>query len=196
MINEIFNDYYEDLQVSPNADAETIGRVYHLLARKWHPDNALTGNPEKFNVINEAHGVLSHPEKRAAYDAGYENRKNKQLGMLSAEFQPSGSMDHDNAIRFGILSILYAARRQDTEKPDIGMWRLEQLLGWPEKEIGFHIWYLKEKNWIYRSDTGGFAITVKGAEEVEARKSVLSSDRLITENNQHADEPQAVDVVR
>jgi curved DNA-binding protein CbpA len=145
MINEIFNDYYEDLQVSPNADAETIGRVYHLLARKWHPDNALTGNPEKFNVINEAHGVLSHPEKRAAYDAGYENRKNKQLGMLSAEFQPSGSMDHDNAIRFGILSILYAARRQDTEKPDIGMWRLEQLLGWPEKEIGFHIWYLKEK---------------------------------------------------
>ena len=192
MINEIFVDYYEDLQVSPNADTETIGRVYRLLARKWHPDNALTGDPEKFNVITSAYHVLAHPEKRAAYDAGYETRRSKQLGMLSAEFQPSQSMDQDKAIRFGILSILYEARRQDAEKPDIGIWRLEKLLGWPEKEIGFHIWYLKEKNWIYRSDTGGFAITVKGAEVIEERKSFLSNDRLLTENKLHVVEPQAV----
>ena len=184
MTNEIFTDYYEDLQVSPNADAETIGRVYRLLARKWHPDNALTGDADKFNVINAAYNVLSHPLKRAEYDAGYENRKNKQLGLLSAEFQPSRSKELDNDIRFGILSILYAARRQDSEKPDIGMWRLEQLLGWPEKEIAFHIWYLKEKNWIYRSDTGGFAITVNGVEEIEARKSVYSGGRLLTEKGE------------
>jgi curved DNA-binding protein len=191
MINETFIDYYEDLQVSQNADAETISRVYRLLARKWHPDNALTGNPEKFNVINAAYSVLSHPEKRAAYDAGYENRRNSQLGMLSADFQPSRGGDQDNDIRYGILSVLYAARRQDAEKPDIGMWRLEQLLGWPEKEIGFHIWFLKEKAWIYRSDTGGYAITVTGAEVIEARKSGSSNGRLITENRQHDDEPPA-----
>jgi curved DNA-binding protein len=184
MINEIFVDYYEDLQVNQNADTETISRVYRLLARKWHPDNTLTGDPDKFNVINEAYNVLSHPEKRAAYDAGYENRRNEQLGVLSAEFQSSRSSDQDNDIRFGILSILYSARRQDAEKPDIGLWRLEQLMGWPEKEIGFHIWYLKEKDWIYRSDTGGYAITVNGVEVIEARKSVINSGRLITENGQ------------
>jgi len=192
MINETFIDYYEDLQVSQNADTETIGRVYRLLARKWHPDNALTGDSVKFNIINAAYGVLSHPEKRAAYDAGYENRKNKQLGVLSAEFQPSRSSDLDTDIRFGILSVLYGARRQDAEKPDIGLWRLEQLLGWPEKELGFHIWYLKEKDWIYRSDTGGYAITVKGAEVIEARKSGFNSRKLISENHQHIDEPHTV----
>ena len=184
MINETFIDYYEDLQVSQNADAETINRVYRLLAGKWHPDNTLTGNAEKFNVINEAYSVLSNPEKRAAYDAGYENRKYKQLGVLTAENQTPRSGDQDNAIRFDILSILYAARRLDAEKPDIGMWRIEQLLGWPEKEIGFHIWYLKEKNWIYRSDTGGFAITVNGVEEFEARKSVINSGRFLTEKGE------------
>ena len=191
MINEIFIDYYEDLQVSQNADTETINRVYRLLARKWHPDNGLTGDAEKFNLINTAYSVLSHPEKRAEYDAGYENRKHKQMNVLSQGLPPSRSSSLDDDIRFGILSVLYAARRQDAEKPDIGIWRLEQLLGWPEKEIGFHIWFLKEKAWIYRSDTGGYAITVTGAEVIEARKTGSSNGRLITENGHHADEPPA-----
>ena len=42
-----FIDYYEDLQVSPNADQETIERVYRLLAKRYHPDNHLTGAPRK-----------------------------------------------------------------------------------------------------------------------------------------------------
>ncbi|HYY05797.1 MAG TPA: J domain-containing protein, partial [Candidatus Limnocylindria bacterium] len=32
-----FVDYYELLQVSPNADDETIHRVFRLLAKKHHP---------------------------------------------------------------------------------------------------------------------------------------------------------------
>lgn len=189
MISETFNDYYEDLQVSPNADNETINRVYRLLARKWHPDNALTGDQDKFNLITAAYNVLSHPEKRAAYDARYETIKNKQMGLLVESFQPSHSHDQDNAIRYGILSVLYAARREDSEKPDVGVWRLEQLLGWPEKEIAFHIWYLKEKHWIYRSDTGGYAITVSGAEEIESKKTTLQSQRLITDKRQSSANP-------
>ena len=39
--------YYEDLQVSSNADIETIERVYRLLAKRYHPDNNGTGNAEK-----------------------------------------------------------------------------------------------------------------------------------------------------
>ena len=44
-----FTDYYEDLQVSSNADVETIERVYRLLAKRYHPDNNGTGDAEKFN---------------------------------------------------------------------------------------------------------------------------------------------------
>jgi curved DNA-binding protein len=39
-----FMDYYEILQVSPNADQTTIERVYRLLAKKYHPDNAEEGD--------------------------------------------------------------------------------------------------------------------------------------------------------
>ena len=35
-------DYYEVLQVSRNADFETIERVFRLLAKRYHPDNVLS----------------------------------------------------------------------------------------------------------------------------------------------------------
>jgi serine-type D-Ala-D-Ala carboxypeptidase len=115
--------------------------------------------------------------------------------MLSDVLQPSQSIDQDNSIRFGRLSILYAASRQDADKPDVGIWLLEQLLGWPEKEIAFHIWYLKGKDWIYRTDTGGYAISVKGAEMIEEEKSNLCAGRLITENKQRVDQSAAEHVI-
>ena len=37
-------EYYELLQISPNAEAETVHRVYRLLAARYHPDNPHTGN--------------------------------------------------------------------------------------------------------------------------------------------------------
>ena len=33
-----FIDYYELLQISSNAEPETIQRVYHMLAARYHPD--------------------------------------------------------------------------------------------------------------------------------------------------------------
>src|SRR5690348_10209117 len=41
-------DYYEVLQVSRNADSDTIHRVFHLLAQRYHPDNRDTGSHERF----------------------------------------------------------------------------------------------------------------------------------------------------
>jgi hypothetical protein len=61
-------DCYEVMQLSPNADAETISRVYRLLAFRYHPDNAKTGNSEMFLQLSEAHQILSDPQKRASYD--------------------------------------------------------------------------------------------------------------------------------
>jgi len=63
-------DCYEVMQLSPNADAETIARVYRLLAARYHPDNRETGDSEKFIRLSEAYQILSDPEKRARYDVG------------------------------------------------------------------------------------------------------------------------------
>ena len=61
-------DHYETLQISANAEPETIHRVYRLLAQRFHPDNAETGNADRFRQLAEAYEVLSDPERRAQYD--------------------------------------------------------------------------------------------------------------------------------
>jgi hypothetical protein len=41
---------------------------------------------------------------------------------------------------------------------------LERLLGCPAEHLEFHVWYLKEKGWINRTETGTLAITVEGVD--------------------------------
>jgi curved DNA-binding protein CbpA len=173
-----FVDFYEDLQISPNADQETIERVYRLLAKRYHPDNSHTGSDEKFNIITKAFKVLSDPEKRAAYDAKHGENKNLIWKALSEKKSSNGN-GNDKHIRKSILSVLYVERRQKVADSGIGVWHLEKLLGWPEKVLDFHIWYLKEKRWIERTETGGFAITASGVDAVEEDDLILRKDRLI-----------------
>ena len=172
-------DYYEDLQVSPNADFETIERVYRLLAKRYHPDNSSTGNPDKFSIITTAYKVLSDVEKRAAFHAKYEDTRDHKVKALSKVCLSEGC-ENDQQIRHAILSILYIDRRHNPSDSGMGSWRLEKLLEWPEKILEFHIWYLKEKGWIQRVDNGGYAITASGVEIIEEDDYSLGRDKLIT----------------
>ena len=62
-------DYYEVLGLPRSASADDIKNAFRNLARQYHPDvNKADDAEEKFKEINEAYGVLSDPEKRAAYD--------------------------------------------------------------------------------------------------------------------------------
>ena len=57
-------DYYELLQISPNADSDTIHRVFKYLAARLHPDNAATGNQQGFQQVQAAYDVLRKAEER------------------------------------------------------------------------------------------------------------------------------------
>ena len=65
-----YKDYYQVLDVSRNASADQIKKAYRKLARKYHPDlNPNNQEAEKrFKDINEAHEILSDPDKRRTYD--------------------------------------------------------------------------------------------------------------------------------
>lgn len=85
-----FQDYYEVLGVSRDADADAIKSAYRKLALKWHPDRHQGDGAEdaeaRFKQISEAHEVLSDPQKRKRYDRFGENWEHGQ------EFRP-GSGD-------------------------------------------------------------------------------------------------------
>jgi curved DNA-binding protein len=65
-----FVDYYKILGLDKNASESDIKSAYRKLARKYHPDlnpNDKSAN-KRFQEINEAHEVLSDPDKRKKYD--------------------------------------------------------------------------------------------------------------------------------
>jgi DnaJ-class molecular chaperone len=64
-----YKDYYKILGVAKDAKKEEIAKAYRRLARKHHPDlNKGADAERRFKELNEAHQVLSDPEKRARYD--------------------------------------------------------------------------------------------------------------------------------
>ncbi|WP_375418380.1 DnaJ C-terminal domain-containing protein [uncultured Hymenobacter sp.] len=65
-----YKDYYQTLGVAKTATTEQIKKAYRKLARQYHPDvNPNDPDAErKFKEANEAHEVLSDPDKRQKYD--------------------------------------------------------------------------------------------------------------------------------
>lgn len=75
--------HYETLGIPETATEDEIKKAFKKIAFETHPDRN-PGNAEseaKFKEANEAHQVLSDPEKRAQYD----NRGNNQQQHPSAE---------------------------------------------------------------------------------------------------------------
>jgi len=178
-----FQDYYEVLQLSPNADQETIDRVYRILVKRYHPDNQDTGDTAKFNQIVEAHRVLSEPQLRAAYDVRYDENRSTVLKIFDDASQPD-SYDGDARIFDGILSLLYVARRRDASGGGMGSVQLERMLGCPAEHLEFHLWYLRQKGWVERLPSGLLAITADGVDRVIQNDNLsLRRDRLIAERS-------------
>jgi curved DNA-binding protein len=158
-------DYYETLQVSQHADVDTIQRVFRHLAKRYHPDNAESGHPERFRELAEAFEVLSDPEQRARYDVKYAERTQRAWRVFDQD-SALNDVETDRHIRASLLAILYTARRADSEKPGLGEVDLERMLGCPETHMRFHIWYLKENGLVKRMDNGMLAITAGGVDVV------------------------------
>ncbi|KAL1635946.1 hypothetical protein SLS58_009997 [Diplodia intermedia] len=64
-------NYYADLEVAPDADAEEIRKQFRKLALKWHPDRNPGRESEcvpRFQAIQAAHEILGDPAERTRYD--------------------------------------------------------------------------------------------------------------------------------
>lgn len=184
-----FIDYYELLQLSSNADTDTIERIFRHFAKKFHPDNKESGDADRFRQIVEAHKTLSDPEKRAGYDVRYQDYWNRKWNLASEAGQQNSSHEVGDGTNFGdddkhrqnLMSILYAQRRRNMKRPGVGDYELARLLGLPLELIEFHVWYLKAKGWVEQLDTGQLAISASGVDEVERnRQPAGGNDHMLT----------------
>jgi curved DNA-binding protein len=178
MTEQPFVDYYEILQLSPNATADTVERVYRLLAKRLHPDNQETGNAERFAQLLDAFTVLSDPERRAKYDIRYDEHRSVQWKIFDQE-SAAGGQEADQQTFHGVLSLLYVARRRNPRSGGLGQIQIERLLGVPEQHLEFPLWYLRQHGWIEVLDSGQLAITVEGIDYLGTRELTLPANRLL-----------------
>lgn len=133
-----FKDYYSALGVSKSATPEEIKKAFRKLARKYHPDvNPGDQSAEaRFKEINEAHEVLSDPEKRQKYDqfgqywqqaAAAGSAPGASVGFDGTEFGQYGSFDdfiNELLGRFGggtgQRTYTYRASSQGFPEADLG----------------------------------------------------------------------------
>jgi curved DNA-binding protein CbpA len=160
-------DYYEILQISPNAEPDTIHRVYRLLAQRFHPDNTESGNEKRFRQVVEAYQVLSDPEERAKYDVVHATLKQERWRLVSGNAQAENEFESEQVIRLVILELLYTRRRTELESPGLSLLDLEGLTGRPREHLEFTLWYLTQKKLVSRSDGSILVITVDGVEYLE-----------------------------
>jgi DnaJ-class molecular chaperone len=99
--------YYDILGVPRNASADDVKKAYRRRAREIHPDlhtgAKKTEMEKKFKELNEAHEVLSDPDKRKKYDQYGQNweqaeayeKARQQAGPHAGQAGPGGGFSGD-----------------------------------------------------------------------------------------------------
>lgn len=181
-------DYYEFLEISPQATQETIHRVYRFLASRYHPDRAATGNLDKFTQLTAAYTVLSDPAKRSEYNAQRAMREATFQNPMSATVDFMDQVEGDLNRRLAVLAILYYRRRMYPSNPEVDLAEIERRMGFPRDYLEFTIWYLTKKRYIVKADNAELTLSVEGVDFIENQRTTIPMlDRLLTTGTQPAD---------
>ena len=161
-------NYYDLLQISPQAEPETIARVYRLLAARYHPDNLETGDAERFRLIREACDVLQDPVRRKEYDREFQANTAKPLHIfLGKEF--TDGIDAEAKIRIGVLCLLYSKRRANPDFAALSLLDMENIMAFPRERLLFALWYLRAKRFVLQDDRSSFIISAEGVDYLESQ---------------------------
>ena len=179
-------DYYDFLQISPNAEAETIHRVFHFLAARYHPDNQRSGDADKFQLLKKAHDVLANPASRAEYDT---LRKQETSAPYSMTIDFLDSMEGELNRRLAVLAVLYYQRRRCPHAAEVSLKEIEERMGFPRDYLDFTLWYLKQKNYITKADNAEYTLTAMGVDFVETERAKFPLlNKLLTSNAESSGE--------
>jgi curved DNA-binding protein CbpA len=173
--NQPVTDYYEVMQISRNADIETVHRVYRIMAARFHPDNPRTGNTDTFLLLKNAYEVLADPERRAKYDQARVVEDEGPLPIFELQDFVYGLRGEVNR-RLGVLALLYNRRRANQDNPGLSLLDLEKRMAFPREHLTFALWYLRSKGYVSQEDNSDCGITADGIDFIESH---CASDELI-----------------
>jgi len=184
-----FVDYYKILGIKPDISADDLGRRFHRLAKRYHPDNPQTGNRERFDQIVEAHNILKDLGKRSKYDILY----NQVVGSNPTHASDSNGTDGDTVgqdldIQSKLLSVFYNKRRHNIRDPGVPEMELERIFNCKIESLEFHFWYLKAKRWIEKLENGMFSITVEGIDHINSEHHRKTTTMLLMDRSHENDD--------
>ncbi|MBK7837185.1 MAG: J domain-containing protein [Candidatus Obscuribacter sp.] len=174
-------NYYDLLQVNRDAHGTIIRYAYRFLAAMYHPDNAETGDAEKFRIITDAWRTLSDEGKRAAYDmslGAQQQSGQQQAGAAGSAQQPAnfssragmpkmpttGVAFNETEMRIAMLQILYTQRKKKCSTGGASAKMMMDILNTDDMaEMEFNLWYLREKGLIEMGERL-FMISMKGVD--------------------------------
>lgn len=177
-----FQDHYVVLGIEPKSDTEVIHAAYADLAKKYHPNNTLTGDKEKFQAVNQAYEVLMDASARAAFDAIRSGPQDDGVPQFSGQAFFDG-LERFSACRNAILSVLYDRRYKKPRSPGLSMRQMEAMLAADSEEIQLAVWYLKQKNYVYSDDRSNLNITMQGMDALEENPPALKAIEQLMKSN-------------
>jgi hypothetical protein len=197
-----FQDHYAILDVDPKSDSETIQKAYAKLAQRYHPNNAETGDAEKFEALNIAFEVLSDAELRASFD----KTKGVNQEQSAPKFSGPGFFDkmgRETLLRVAVLCVLYDRRQTKPLTPSISVRHLEGILDATSDEVSSTLWYLKQRGLVRSDDKSSLHITVEGIDFIDNKKPspdeimrFIKSDAIAMTKTHEPASPAAAPVAR
>jgi hypothetical protein len=169
-----FQDHYALLGVDPKANSEAIQAAYAKLAEKYRPQNAQTGDKEKFEAVNLAYEVLCDATLRAEFDKikGMDQDDGKPT-LFSVDFFDSLGKQFNQ--RAAIMSILYDRRQKKPYRPSLSVLNLDNMINMSPDDMSFALWYLKQRGLVRSDDKSNLQITADGMDFLEARQPAPES---------------------
>lgn len=160
-----FTNWYDVLGIPPTATGDDLTRAYPSLIAKFRPENNETGDPRRFQEVKAAFDVLSHADRRKAFDQELRQRQKEGPVYLNKEFVDE--VDAEINRRLGILCLLYNQRKTNPINPGLTIAQLEEQMLTPREDLEFSFWYLKQKRLVLADDRSTMTILCEGIDFIE-----------------------------
>ncbi len=170
-------DYYKILECHPEANPKTIEFLFRYFVKLAESCEDSTSKLRRVSVLTQAYEVLRDPHQRAAYDKQRQMEAEEAHALLESQAESTKAAEraaaeveiptpeHDRQNRLKTLQLLLLRRRKDARRPGFAPSSIAQKTGLTEDEIDFQVWYLVQKGWVQREESGVVSITAAGVDQ-------------------------------